>query len=381
MRILTLSNYFPEHIGGIEFAALNLVTRWRKRHQVRWMASDVKKHAHVPGADDVPLTALNFTEEHFGFPYPIPTGRAISVIRREVRQCDIVHLNDCLYMANWIVFFAARLFRKPLIITQHAALASYPEAYKRVLQWLAYRAMGRLLLANAEQVVFISARVKKWFESWMHFRKEALFIPNGIDHGIFFPPEKGEREEQRAQLGFLRDDAVFLFIGRFMQNKGVPIIRKLAESLPSTRWVMIGAGEINPRQWRLPNVQVIPSQAQATLRTYCISADLFVLPSVGEGFPLSVQEAMACGLPVAVSTEIADYLPDAPVIRLEVENLSQMLQTLHESLGDKSHLPALRLVTAEYARQWEWDHVAEKYQELFTQQLQQAPGTTTEGAK
>ena len=366
MKILTLSNYYPEHQGGIEFVAMNLVKHWRTRHQVRWMACDVKRHPHDPAVDDVPLPALNFAESNLGFPYPIPTGKSIFDIFREVKEADVVHIHDCLYLANIFAFLASRWYGRPLLVTQHVALVPYPEAYKNAIQKVAYWFLGKLVLQSTNEVIFISQRVKTWFENYLVFRHPPLLIPNGVDRAIFYPPQHEERELTRTQLGFSTDDVVLIFVGRFAQKKGLGLIREIARARPNLRWILIGRDELDPRTWKLPNVQVILPQPQEVLRKYYVAADLFFLPSIGEGFPLAIQESLSCGLPAAVSSEISEYAPDAPFIKIEDRSPALMLQMIDDLFGMPAEsLQSLRSASAEYASRWDWANVARQYEDVF----------------
>jgi glycosyltransferase involved in cell wall biosynthesis len=128
---------------------------------------------------------------------------------------------------------------------------------------------------------------------------------------------------------------------------------------------MIGRDEIDPRTWGLPNVQVLPPQPQATLRNYYIAADLLVLPSTGEGFPLALQESLSCGLPAAVSQEIADFVPDAPLVEIDVRSLPALLHTLDRVVLAPKRLLDLRNAASEYAKRWDWANVALQYENLF----------------
>lgn len=365
MRILTLSNYFPEHMGGIEFVAQNLVRRWRQRHRVRWMACVEPRHPHNGVPDDVPLPAWNFTEEHLGFPYPLPWPGTLPTIFREVRHCEMLHLHDCLYLANVLAFIAARMFGKPVLVTQHVGPVSYHQRYKNLLQYIAYSTLGKYILENANQVVFVSRRVQEWFESRMHLRQAGLLIPNGVENTIFYPADEEERHLFRAQLGLGEGQITVLFVGRFTEKKGLHLVRKLCQVYHHILWVMIGEGEINPRDWNLPNVWVFPPQPQSSLRRFYITADLLLLPSQGEGFPLTAQEAMACGLPVAVSHETAANLPEAPLIALDVSSPESLLCSFRQILGDRDNLSLLRRSCAEFAHRWDWEEVAKAYENLF----------------
>ncbi len=371
MKILTISNYYPSHPGGIEFVALNLVKQWRARHQVRWMACDVKKYPHRSEPDDVPLPALNFAEERLGFPYPIPTGRSFFRMMEQVKWCDVLHMHDSLYLANIFAFLASRWYRKPLLITQHIALIPYSHRYKNVLQKLAYHTLGRFVLKRAEKVVFISERIKNWFKGQMHFPHETTVIRNGVDTDLFHPSTAAEREKARAWLGLSSGEIVCLFVGRFTQKKGLHLVHEIARARPHYKWLLIGRDELDPRAWRLDNVMVIAPVSQVALRQYYIAADLFVLPSVGEGFPLAVQESLSCGLPTAVSREIADDIPNAPLIQMDVSSISGLLKTLDDLIACDQRLLELRNASAEYAKRWNWANVAHRYEALFSELVRQ----------
>lgn len=370
MKILEISNYFPEHVGGIEYVAFNLVKQGRQNHEVIWMACDVKDRPHIATPSDIPLPALNFTEENLGFPYPLPWGKSINQIVEQVKRCDIVHIHDSLYVANLIAFLASRWYHKPVLVTQHIGIVPYTEAYKNILQLLAYHTLGKYVLGNAEHVVFISERVQKWFEARMRFRQPSSLITNGVDRELFHPATREERNTIRHQLGYSDDVIVLLFVGRFTQKKGLGLIREIASARPAYHWLMIGSGEIDPLEWRLPNLTVVTPQPQSALQQYYTVADLLVLPSVGEGFPLAVQEALSCGLPAAVSIEMTVNHPDVPLISLNLSDLGSVQKILDELFRDPALILAMKTKAVEYSKQWNWETVFQKYELLLTETAQ-----------
>lgn len=364
MNILTISNYFPSHPGGIEFVAMNLVLRWRKNHQVRWAACDVATHPHNSDTDDLPLPANNFTERWLGFPYPIPSLSSIPIIFKQAKWSDIVHIHDCIYFTSVVAFFASLVYSKPIVITQHVGLVPYKEKSKKILQMLAYQTIGRLILERSSEIVFINENVKDWFTARLRTRRISL-IPNGVNRQIFYPPKDGEREMIRAQLGYSEEDVIFLFIGRFTQKKGIHLIKEIALNRPNYHWIMIGHGDVDVLKWNLPNIKIFPPQAQVKLRDFYLAANLFVLPSAGEGFPLAVQEALSCGLPTAVSEEVAISLSEAPLIRLNISSSQQIVKTLDGIMSDLGTRIILQSKSNEFAEQWNWDVTAHKYEELL----------------
>jgi len=365
MKILTISNYFPSHPGGIEFVAMNLVSRWRKKHQVRWAACDVASHPYKGTTDDLPLSSNNFTEKWLGFPYPLPSLRSIPIIFRQVKWCDIVHIHDCLYFTNIIAFLASKIYSKPIAVTQHVGLVPYKEVSKRVLQSFAYQTIGNLILEQSNEIIFISRNVETWFRSMLKTKRMSL-IPNGVNRQIFYSPIDGERESVRTRLGYSEKEILLLFVGRFTQKKGIHLIKEIAVKRPNYHWIMIGNGDVDIAQWGLPNIKIFPPQVQVKLRDFYIAADIFILPSTGEGFPLAVQEALSCGLPTAVSEEVAESQPGAPLIKLNVTFTDEVIKTLDELLANPDATRrGLQLASDKFARLWDWDVSARRYEELF----------------
>ena len=134
---------------------------------------------------------------------------------------------------------------------------------------------------------------------------------NGVDHQVF-SPGKGSPSEHRAALGFDPTMPLMLFVGRFVAIKRLNLVRQMAAARPDWQWCVVGQGPEQPATWGLPNVRVLPPMPQLQLAAYYRGADLLVLPSASEGFPLVVQEAMACGLPVCITALVAagSVMPD-----------------------------------------------------------------------
>ena len=88
-------------------------------------------------------------------------------------------------------------------------------------------------------------------------------------------------------------------------------MRALAAARPDLTIAMAGLGPIDPKQWQLPNLKLLGALEPAGVAALFQSSDMLILPSVGEGYPLDIQEAMACGPSVICGTEPAAANPDA----------------------------------------------------------------------
>src|SRR5207244_5280709 len=107
---------------------------------------------------------------------------------------------------------------------------------------------------------------------------------------VFRCPAKGERKQLRGELGMSDERRNLLFVGRFVEKKGLAAIRAMAAAKPEWDFWLAGGGPIDPRSWELPNVKVLGRKSREELAELYRAADAPVLPSVGEGFPLVVQE-------------------------------------------------------------------------------------------
>src|SRR6476469_2849559 len=279
MRILIVSAYFDSHRGGIEIVVGQLARQFRRAGQsVTWLASDATAAPSEPWICDrsVPIRAFNATERAFGIPFPIPGLAAINAIRREVANAEIVLLHDTLYPANIAAFLFARWARKPVVVTQHIAAVPYRNLLLHGLMALMNRWVARPILAGANQVIFISETTARAFAD-VKFQKAPRLIFNGVDTDMFHPvTDDAEKNSARKHFGLPLDRSVALFVGRFVEKKGLDILRQAAQMDRDTVWAFAGWGPIDPSTWGLPNVRVFSGLSEATLAPLYRASDAFV---------------------------------------------------------------------------------------------------------
>jgi len=307
MKILVVSTFFESHRGGLEIVAGRIAREFQRAgHSVTWLACDASAPPPRSVCERaVPVRAFNGTERGFGIPFPLPSPAALATIRREVMRADVLLMHDAVYPTSVAAFLFARWSCKPLIVTQHIHTVPYRSALLRGLMQVLTRLVTRPILAGADQVVFISRITARAFAD-IGFRRPPRLIFNGLDTDIFRPVGgDDEKSEIRRQLGLPQDRPIALFVGRFVEKKGLHALRRAAEIDRTTTWAFAGWGHLDPTEWGLGNVRVFPELSRDTLAPLYRASDVFVLPSVGEGFPLVLQEALACGLPAVCGSETA----------------------------------------------------------------------------
>lgn len=371
LRIVTVTHFFPAHGGGIELVAESLVGEFVARGvAVEWFSSDTDLPPQQgENRVAIPVGASNIIERLTHLPYPLWSPAAFPAVWRAIGRADIVHIHEHLYCGSILSVVMARLRRRPIVITQHMGALGLGSKGLTLLYESMARLLGRITFGAATRAVFISANVRSFFH--LDRCTKARLIFNGIDIDRFTALAPAQRRETRTRLGFPDRRRVALFVGRFVRKKGFHILEALTHRLPEVLWVFVGSGPENPAAWRRENVVVAGRVKHEDLPAYYQSVDLLILPSTGEGFPLVVQEALACGLGVLSTDEVRSACPQAQdLIRAqptprEAANVAGWEAAARGTLADDGYLED-RDSRARRARElWSWDRCAFQYMRLF----------------
>ncbi len=373
-RLLMVSHYFDAHRGGVEIVAGRLAQELSRAFDVLWLATGDQSSASALRGET--LVATNMIERIAALPYPLLSPLAMRRIFTAARENDIVLAHDAIYMTSVAAFLASRVYRKPFVVVQHISVVRYRSAVLSALMHAANRRLVEPILAKAEQVIFISETTRKHFAS-LEFKHPPLVIFNGVDATIFTPPkDEADIAAARRSLNLPAGRPIALFVGRFVEKKGLAIIERLARTRPEVLFVLAGRGVLDPRRWGLPNTRVFSSFSGASLAPLYRAADLLLLPSVGEGFPLVVQEALACGLPVLCGAETAaadpksaDFIEGVRVAPNPDDAARDCCDALTRALA-RGHDFEARARCAQFAAdRYAWSAVGESYRRLLDEVL------------
>lgn len=375
IRVTLVSHFFPAHRGGVEVVAGKLAQALTSGHDVEidWFASDDDSIPDDlgPSVRCLPQASWNGLERRLGFPWPVWSPWALTRLARSIRLADVVHVHDFIYMGSVIAALLAWRYHKPLVITQHIGYIPYKNPLLRLALSAINHTLGAVILRHAAKVVFISVAVQDYFSSFVRWKRPPCYIPNGTDIAVFHPLPNEQRLAMRQTMGMRPDRPAMLFVGRFVEKKGLGALHLLAQDLPQTDWFFAGVGPLDPAIWQLPHVRVFSGLQGFTLAPLYQTADLLILPSLGEGFPLVIQESMACGTPVLVSSETAEGCPAAERLMLHeaigghgaLEKWKQRLQYICQH---PEQLQDLRPLVADFAKsQWDWRPCAATYHTIF----------------
>ncbi len=218
--------------------------------------------------------------------------------------------------------------------------------------------------------------------------RKLLWMPNPVDTSEFAPPEAAEKERLRAAAGFGPGDIVIVYVGRLAPEKELftllEAFAKTVSQRPRAKLLLVGDG---PERSRLEQrildlglthaVRFAGRQTAAGVRELLRSADIFALVSRLEGFPCSLIEAMATGLPSVVSgipanlQLVGDGEQGWSSAVGDVPGLAAAMTRLIDSPADRFRMgqEARRRIVENYST----EKIALRYEELFAEARRSAP--------
>lgn len=145
--------------------------------------------------------------------------------------------------------------------------------------------------------------------------KKLIWIGNGIDTSRF-KPDQAERKRWRNQLGIPKDAKVLGFVGRMDPIKDLETFLKAAKQLqterPDAHIVICGIDEHEIYESVKRSAESLPDHSrvhwlgfQPGVESIYPAFDVIALTSLSEAYPMTLIEAMACGVP-CVSTDVGD---------------------------------------------------------------------------
>jgi glycosyltransferase involved in cell wall biosynthesis len=264
---------------------------------------------------------------------------------------------------------ASRLLGLPQVITMHGGF--------KVCKALRRRVALRWAMRNSNHTVMVSRATRRQFASDLGVDEERFtVVPNGV------PVTGGSATSVRAEFGIQPDDCVLLAVGTLEHHKGHRVLLEALARLVSTGmnapWKLIIAGGRGGDQ-RESLVQFADEEGLYD-RVHIVTdrhdipdllelADIFVMPSLWEGLPMALLEAMIARKAIIASATsgipeaIVDGRDGLLVTPGDVGSLSRALRTL---VTDRARRETLGAAAAARAHQeFTVQIMADRYETLY----------------
>ena len=373
LKILIISRgFYPDIVGGTEIATYYIFKYLRfygnyvilithTRHK-KFFKINKYRNGKIIFVPYIPLLGV--------FLFLFISALIILIEKPNIIHCQAFEIRN-------IVPFIFKKISKSIVVIWGQGSDVYRKWYFKKIIFILACKYADAIIALSEDMY--KALIKKYLRkcSIKHF----FILPNGVDlHPFIALHNKTNKLAIRAQLNLKKDGIYIIFVGRLAKIKGLPyLIRAFKKILNQTKnvfLIIIGSGPLLPyilsdNEIR-ENIIIIGKIPHEIIPNYLLAADIFVLPSISEGVPLSLLEAMAAGLPIIASdvggipSIIKNDINGFLVKPADSEELARKMMILieNEKLRDKMRKRNLKDV-----RKYSWSIIVKKlfdiYEEVF----------------
>ena len=354
MKILrVVSDLYPAVVGGIGIHAHQMSTsQARQGHEVMVLTLNQKElmeNEIINGYRVVRFPSyLTICGNSFA------PGLILEILKRK-RAVEIIHAHSHLFFSTNICALARLFHSAPLIITNHGLISASAPAW---LNTLYKHTFSRMTFHISDHIICYTAIEKENIKKLGIDPKKISVIHNGVDTALFAPKTSLKTADKKQ----------ILWVGRFVTGKGVEYLieafSRVLKKIPGSHLVLVGGGPeksaIEERITKLhlqSSVTFIDYLDNEKLPEIYKNSDVFVLPSLMEGVPRTILEAMACGVPVVTTNlpHLVGIIEGAGLVvpAKEPTLLSDVIFTILEdtSLAEKMGQRGRKRIVQEYS--WE----------------------------
>jgi glycosyltransferase involved in cell wall biosynthesis len=374
MRILAFCDYFAEPFsGGSERAALEVYRRLADQGAtIRVITTMPSSMRPVRSTDRLQVRVIPSLE--LARPLGIQASVApalflkLRTLANDFRP-DIIHANTLFFQTSLAAALVGRARRLPLITTvQIAGLDLMPQP-ARLLGTAYERTVGRFILSRSARIIAVGPSVSEHLVRLGTPADRIVVIPNGVDLRRFWPRHEMARN----------DPPVIAFIARLIVNKGpdtfLTALLQLRREGVDFKAVFIGDGPLRRKleQRALPlgsAVQFLGQQPDVA--PHLRQSDLLVRPSLTEGLPLGILEAMASRVCVIASDidgnrDLVTHGQNGVLV--PVDDPTRLADSIRELLRNSARRAALARAGYEAAQPYGWDAVVARTAAVFSSTL------------
>jgi len=378
MNILIATDYFPPYVGGgVEQVTYHMAEELTKLgHHVAVLTLNTCSARPTEDLDGIQIyraKTIEFTNS-IGLQSAISTkiGKLIREVCRSERA-EMLHANNLYFYTTVAACHNLKALRLPLVTTLHLGSISELQGIARYAASFYEKSIGRWILSKSSRIVAVSHAVKEYAETLGVNPRKVSVVPNGVDILQFQPSSAEDKHDGEVRVGF---------IGRLIANKGpqylVEAAPRIIREFPDVRFQVAGDGPmLHDLQHRVRELGVqtafrflgtVPSNVE-----FLQSCDIVVRPSLTDGMPLAVLEAMACGKP-SVASRVGgtpEILQDGDTGYLvEPRNVEQLVSKVSKLLAD----PDLRVKMGNRARNfaegyYSWEEIARQMTKVYENAL------------
>ena len=243
------------------------------------------------------MDGFEVLNNRWGLPTDLFSLLAPIIYRTKIRRATILKTNQI--NGWWTAGLAKLLFQKPLIV-RCGYLLSLDQERKGFGKFRTnlVSLLEKIAFQYADAIIVTTPQIKEAVIQRYHLSFDKInIIPNSINPDVFCPIPNIDKDPYR--LGF---------VGRFSQEKNLPLLIEAISGIQDVSLLLIGDGdqrqEIETKALGLGvSIEFCGNVPNYRLPELLNTCQAFILPSQWEGMPKALLEAMSCGLPV-IGTDV-----------------------------------------------------------------------------
>lgn len=386
MNILLISHFFPPHKGGVETAIYNtakylenyghkiivltskLVEERRGFHKMENLLVYRFKSFNLPELKAIPQISS------FGF-IPMALFKLPKIIKKH--NIQIIHAEGRFFPISFLTAILNQfVLKRKMFITAQGRLKF---GITGIIEYIFDKIITKSIYQKLKKIICVSKSLKNRFLEFGISKKKLIVIPNGVDITKFTAQDRSKFLDR-----FLNDKKEYkriVFVGRLDKQKGVEyLIRAIPQILKiyeKVHFFILGNGNLEKELKLLAKKLQIQSHLTfldfisfKKMPEFYSAADIFCLPSIHEGFPLSIAEALSMGLIIVASA--IEGIPESIIenengFLIEPTNISQLRDKLIKALNlNEDQIKYIKNNNIYLAKnKYSWEIVVKKLIELY----------------
>ncbi len=289
---------------------------------------------------------------------------------------DVLHFPE--YHHDFFVSFFIN--RTPKIVTIHDLTPLIlPETHgTRFRLWWRWKFTLKLVKNRIDHVIAVSESTKNDCVKYLNIPKEKITVIHNAVNEIYQPLEDKKKIEEHLKKEYKIDYPFILFVGTLEGRKNIPQLIKAFYEVKKQgldhKLILVGM-----RGWKsepifdtinklgLDDDIIFPGYIPNNdlVELYNV-ADVFVYPSLYEGFGLPPLEAMSCGCPVITSntSSLPEVVGDAGIL-IDPHDVDGLTEAIYKVLSNKELRAEMVTKSVERAKLFSWQRVAEETWKVY----------------
>ena len=384
MKILTPVLHYHPVSGGFEIFIKNVCERLGRDHEIYVITGKVKDQPLYEKKNKLEIHRKSSLFELRDYSYssywyiftmiPFLFFSSFKIIKR--KKIDIMHAQG--FFSGIVCYLLKKITGVPYIITiQSADFTIYHSEIKfnfiiKLQKWF-----ESVIYKNAAVCHAVSDDLCKHFNN--QGINKCFMVPNGVETDLFKPINDKRKKEVRENLG-IKTKYFVSCLSRLQEKNGTHTVVEAMHVLMQKRTDIcchiIGDGverlrlEKMIKEYNLENnVFLVGHVLHEEVGEYIAASDVFVRPSIAEGFGIVYLEAMACDVPVVGTPVggIVDFLKDGETgLMCEVENAKDLALKIEKLIDDNELVKKIvnnsrKMIDEKYS----WDSISRDILSLY----------------